>query len=119
MSCILFLSFTFVYVEVRSSRSINEYLNVKNWWDSFSKIFITGIIYLYVEDELRVEGRLHSNGETGGDSKAGGGAGGSLYISVNHLDGTGTIEVTGGAGNNFLIMCFGLLLMMIVKILKF
>ena len=54
-------------------------------------------MYLYIEDELRVEGRLHSNGETGG-TKAGGGAGGSIYIAVNHLDGTGKIETTGGAG---------------------
>ncbi|XP_060557569.1 uncharacterized protein LOC132717977, partial [Ruditapes philippinarum] len=57
-----------------------------------------GIIHMFIKDELRVEGRLHSNGEKGGDSKAGGGAGGSLYISANHLDGTGSIEVTGGAG---------------------
>lgn len=55
-------------------------------------------MYLFVYDELRVEGRLHSNGEEGGDSKAGGGAGGSVYIDVNHLDGTGSIEATGGAG---------------------
>ena len=53
---------------------------------------------MYIKDELRVEGRLHSNGEKGGDSKAGGGAGGSLYISANHLDGTGSIEVVGGPG---------------------
>lgn len=59
---------------------------------------VSGVIYLYIQDELRVEGRLHSNGEMGSDSKAGGGAGGSLYISVNHLDGTGSIEATGGAG---------------------
>ncbi|KAL4226615.1 hypothetical protein ACF0H5_014598 [Mactra antiquata] len=57
-----------------------------------------GILYLHIEDELRVEGRLHSNGETGGNSKAGGGAGGSIYIEVYHLDGTGSIEVTGGSG---------------------
>ncbi|KAH3816405.1 hypothetical protein DPMN_117921 [Dreissena polymorpha] len=55
-------------------------------------------MYLYIKDELRVEGRLHSNGESAGNSKAGGGAGGSLYLDVNHLDGTGSIEVTGGNG---------------------
>lgn len=53
---------------------------------------------MFIKDELRVEGRLHSNGEQGGNSKAGGGAGGSLYLSVYHLDGTGKIEATGGAG---------------------
>lgn len=63
-------------------------------------ILFPGIIHMYIKDELRVEGRLHSNGERGGDNKAGGGAGGSLYISANHLDGTGSIEVTGGAGRD-------------------
>ncbi|WAR26294.1 hypothetical protein MAR_011998 [Mya arenaria] len=57
-----------------------------------------GIIYMYIEDELRVEGRLHSNGEVGSNNQAGGGAGGSLYLNVNHLDGTGFIETTGGDG---------------------
>jgi len=59
---------------------------------------LPGIIYMYIVDELRVEGRLHSNGETGPSSQSGGGAGGSLYLSVNHLDGTGSIEATGGDG---------------------
>jgi len=53
---------------------------------------------MYIIDELRVEGRLHSNGETGTNSQSGGGAGGSLYLSVNHLDGQGSIETTGGDG---------------------
>ena len=57
-------------------------------------------------DELRVEGRLHSNGETGSDSKAGGGAGGSIYVDVFHLDGTGSIEATGGNGMLFNVVFF-------------
>lgn len=69
-----------------------------------SSICFSGIMYLFIEDELRVEGRLHSNGEKGGNSKAGGGAGGSIYLSVNHLDGTGKIEATGGNGN-IAILC--------------
>ena len=38
----------------------------------------SGILELHIEDELRVEGALHSNGERGLDSLAGGGAGGSV-----------------------------------------
>ena len=55
-----------------------------------------GILELHIEDELRVEGALHSNGEAGRDSIAGGGAGGAILIFVNHLDGEGTIEAIGG-----------------------
>ena len=54
---------------------------------------------LHIEDELLVEGRLHSNGEDGGDSWAGGGAGGSILIYVRHLDGLGSIETVGGKAN--------------------
>ena len=43
-----------------------------------------------------MEGALHSNGEVGRDSIAGGGAGGAILIFVNHLDGEGTIETRGG-----------------------
>ena len=46
-----------------------------------------------VSDTLRVEGRLHANGEEGQGSNAGGGAGGSLYFEVNHFDGEGSVEV--------------------------
>lgn len=55
-----------------------------------------GILELHIQDELRVEGALHSNGERGLDSLAGGGAGGAVLIFVNHLDGEGTIEAKGG-----------------------
>ena len=51
-----------------------------------------------VSDILRVEGRLHANGEAGQGSRGGGGAGGSLWMNVKHLDGEGSIEVTGGRG---------------------
>lgn len=53
---------------------------------------------MYISDELRVEGRLHSNGEPGGGSRGGAGAGGSIYVVVGHLDGAGSIETVGGAG---------------------
>ena len=51
----------------------------------------------YINDTLRVEGRLHTNGEAG-SSGAGGGAGGSLLIYAFHLDGSGSIESNGGDG---------------------
>ena len=48
-----------------------------------------------------MEGALHSNGEVGRDSIAGGGAGGAILIFVNHLDGEGTIETRGGGSFAF------------------
>ena len=54
-------------------------------------------MWLRVNDTLRVEGRLHANGEDG-YGRSGGGAGGSLLIDAFHLDGSGSIEVTGGSG---------------------
>ncbi|XP_070535280.1 uncharacterized protein [Ptychodera flava] len=58
-----------------------------------------GMIHLEVHDTLRVEGRLHANGEDGrhdSDGSGGGGAGGSIMAHVGHLDGSGTVEVNGG-----------------------
>ena len=51
-----------------------------------------------IKETLRVEGRLHANGEEGQGQTGGGGAGGSLYLKVKHLDGSGSIEATGGRG---------------------
>lgn len=53
---------------------------------------------MYISDELRVEGRLHANGESGGGWTGGGGSGGSILVYVSHLDGEGSIEATGGRG---------------------
>ena len=60
-------------------------------------LFLSGALYFEVQDTLRVEGRLHANGEPGQRS-SGGGAGGSMLMYVGHLDGSGSIEVTGGNG---------------------
>lgn len=56
---------------------------------------------MYISDELRVEGRLHSNGERGGGTTGGAGAGGSIYVVVGHLDGAGSIETFGGPGMEY------------------
>ena len=71
----------------------------------FLIFFIPGVLELHIEDELRVEGVLHSNGENGGDDMAGGGAGGSILIFANHLDGLGQIEAKGGRDQWSLYLC--------------
>ena len=53
---------------------------------------------LNINDTLRVEGRLHSNGFHAYGTSGGGGAGGSLLLNVFHLDGSGQIEAIGGNG---------------------
>ena len=60
--------------------------------------YTIGIIHMYISDELRVEGRLHSNGEIGRGTTGGAGAGGSIYVVVGHLDGAGSFETFGGSG---------------------
>ncbi len=52
-----------------------------------------------VQDTLRVEGRLHANGEPGKGS-SGGGSGGSILMFVGHVDGGGSIETSGGNGKS-------------------
>lgn len=56
------------------------------------------MIHLNVSDVLRVEGRLHANGEEGQGQSGGGGAGGSIWMNIKRLEGEGSIEVTGGRG---------------------
>ena len=48
---------------------------------------------------MRIEGRLHANGEGGSGGVGGGGAGGSIQAHVHHMDGEGSLEVTGGRGD--------------------
>jgi hypothetical protein len=56
-----------------------------------------GALRLIVEGTLRVDGRVESDG-TGGGSYAGGGSGGSVWISGPRITGTGTFSVAGGNG---------------------
>ena len=91
-----------------SRHEISEIIHVRNFKGnitiSLSKCpFHVGIVHLFVSEELRIEGRLHANGEQGGNNNAGGGAGGSVYISTRHLDGTGSIEASGGDGTSCII----------------
>ena len=56
---------------------------------------VVGAIRLAVADTLLVEGNLSVNG-TNGVNEGGGGSGGSLYLTVGTLDGTGSISANGG-----------------------
>ena len=53
-----------------------------------------GIIHLNVRDFLHVEGKISANGKDATNvGYSGGGAGGSIYITTNTLEGAGTLEV--------------------------
>ncbi len=54
-----------------------------------------GAIRLVVDGELRVDGRLEADGGLGGNY-AGGGSGGSVYVTASQLTGSGRISATGG-----------------------
>ncbi|KAH3816412.1 hypothetical protein DPMN_117928 [Dreissena polymorpha] len=51
-----------------------------------------GILILNASSIVKVDGTLSANGQNGG-ANSGGGAGGSIYIVSDELDGSGTIEV--------------------------
>ncbi len=66
---------------------------------NFEMLFITpGIFLINVAETMRVEGRLHANGEAGRGTIGGGGAGGSILAYTHNFDGEGSIEATGGRG---------------------
>lgn len=54
-----------------------------------------GVVRLVVSGNLTVNGAIRANGAYG---TVGGAAGGSIYIEAHTLDGTGIMEVKGGAG---------------------
>ena len=55
-----------------------------------------GHVIFDVSNVLRLEGRIHANGERPSDG--GGGAGGSIVIRALNFDGEGSVEVNGGTG---------------------
>lgn len=58
-----------------------------------------GRIVFEISQMLRLEGRVHANGEPGSDNSdgSGGGAGGSIVIRALNFDGEGTVSVNGGS----------------------
>lgn len=61
---------------------------------SFLGGFGGGVLEFQVNDTLKVDGKVSANGEDGNNPRfAGGGSGGSIFISTKLLDGTGTFEV--------------------------
>lgn len=57
-----------------------------------------GAVRMIVDGKLTVDGRLTANGAGNPPNDAGGGAGGSLWLTVGSLSGTGMIAADGGAG---------------------
>lgn len=57
-----------------------------------------GVIRLIVKNKLTVEGRLTADGAGAPPNNAGGGSGGSIWVTANALAGSGVISANGGAG---------------------
>ena len=57
-----------------------------------------GVIRLEIGGTFTVNGRVSANGNPGTVNNAGGGAGGSIWLDVAELSGTGVIAANGGAG---------------------
>ena len=60
-----------------------------------------GAIRLTVTGLLQVDGRVSACGLAGTGLSAGGGSGGSIYLTVGTLAGSGLISANGGAGNAY------------------
>jgi hypothetical protein len=59
-------------------------------------------VRLSVTGTLQVDGRISAQGLSGtGSESAGGGSGGSIYLTVGTLSGAGIIAANGGTGNSF------------------
>ena len=57
-----------------------------------------GVVKLAVGGTLRVEGFITANGANATNTRAGGGSGGSVWLTARTLTGAGSIEANGGAG---------------------
>ena len=60
-----------------------------------------GAIGLTVTGTLQVDGRISASGLAGSGRSTGGGSGGSIYLRVGTLTGSGVISANGGAGNSW------------------
>lgn len=58
-----------------------------------------GSLRLTVNNILRVDGRISADGTTSPTINSGGGAGGTVFLSVKTFSGNGVISANGGAGN--------------------
>ncbi|MCW5551443.1 MAG: hypothetical protein KIS67_04670 [Verrucomicrobiae bacterium] len=59
-----------------------------------------GVVRLSVAGWLYLDGRISADGETAISLNGGGGAGGSVWLTVGGLSGSGFISANGGAGSN-------------------
>ncbi len=66
-----------------------------------------GVVYLQITGTLTLNGSISAdatdgtyNDNAGNPVGGGGGAGGSVYITANHIDGTGSVSANGGDGAN-------------------
>lgn len=60
-----------------------------------------GIVHLTVSGALLVNGRISANGSGGAAQGAGGGSGGSVWLTAGTLSGNGVISANGGAGTGY------------------
>jgi hypothetical protein len=60
-----------------------------------------GVLLLTVRGTLQLDGRISANGRTAlSNLNSGGGSGGSVWLHVGKISGTGTLSADGGAANN-------------------
>jgi hypothetical protein len=57
-----------------------------------------GAIRLTVGGELRINGNISATGSNGVNTRSGGGAGGSIWLTAQTISGSGAVSANGGAG---------------------
>lgn len=55
-----------------------------------------GVVVLSITDDLSLDGAILCDGTSGDSERAGGGAGGSIFVKANTVSGTGSMSVRGG-----------------------
>ena len=58
-----------------------------------------GIIHIYANDRVEIDGTVVSNGEDSTGGRGGGGSGGSVYIETENFLGLGDINTNGGSAS--------------------